>query len=241
MGYCPADQMPKSVIIRQATAGEQQVALSMESLNASELANVVKTNREGLLSNMVDKQKKGTFTSTDNTTTNQSVKISDKSYTSIYNEIRTTLNTYVNQQQKMGQTVRFVSIPMPCGNAEITQDSTAKQVASDIGRAVASAAVKLEEFKSLTLGATAVDKQKSTDTFAALADAWSSMIQGVAGSFSMAAMMPFVAIIVLVVMASMFGGGSKGGDDSGGGGEGGGEGGGGGGWFGGGGVEGPIH
>jgi hypothetical protein len=207
LGYCPPGQMPNSVVIRQATAGEQQVALTMDMLNASELANLAKTDLEGILSNEVKKEKKG-FTSSDSTSVDQDIKISDHSYTSIYNEIRNTLNTYINQQQKMGQTIKYISLAMPCGNVEITQDSQAKQIASDIGKAVAGVAVKLEEFKSITLGATAVDKQKSSDLITSVADSFSDMVQGVAGSFSMAVMMPFVAIVVLVFVATKLGGGS---------------------------------
>jgi hypothetical protein len=208
-GYCPPDQMPSSIIMRQATKGEQEVALTLDMLSASELSDSIRRDLELALSNEVDKEKKGTLAFTDSTNVNQQSHLNVKSIRNIEQAVETVLKTYVNQEQQWGQTVRMITIEQPCGNVEITQETQAKSVATDIAKAVAGAAVAMQDESEVSMEADAKDQQSASDTLVEVAD---SIMSAISSVFSSMAMIPIMivlgilgTIILLKVLASRSG------------------------------------
>ena len=209
---CPVGH---SVInISQNMATSQNIALTLSTTSSNELASVVNNELQAVLDSEVDKEKKGSLQQTDSTKTNQNIKISNKSQSLVESTIRTTLNTYINQDQTMDQRMNNVSVMLPCGaDLNITQESVATMVANDIGTNVAGILTKMDEFNGLTGSATAIDKQKVTDTFAALADSFAGMVSSLGMSASMGfVVVGVIAVIIVIVvimgLMSSLGGGS---------------------------------
>ena len=216
---CPAGKTPSVITVSQNMATAQSVALTLNNTTANELAQVVTNELEAVLKSEVDKEKKGSLVNTDQTTTNQNVKLSNKSQSLVESTIRTTLNTYVNQSQSMDQNMQNISVMIPCGaSLNISQESLATMVANDIGTNASGIVTKMDEFNTLSGSATAIDKQKVTDTFAALADSFAGMLSslGLSGAMGMVAVAVIVVVIIIIVMIvlSKVGGGGGGGGDS---------------------------
>ena len=134
--FCPADQMKSTVVIRQATKGEQTVALTLDKLNAAEIAGAIGDDLQRILLNTAVNDTKLGIQFNQNPNANQYNSFDSTTVKNIQQAVESVLNTYVDQEQQYGQTMRMINIEQ-CGNVEITQDIQANMLATDMANAIA--------------------------------------------------------------------------------------------------------
>jgi hypothetical protein len=138
--FCPADQMKSKAVIRQASRGEQEVAITLDKLNAAELANAIRIDLERILLN--NNQPQTNVSSSNNPNANTHNHFNATTVKNIQNTVEAVLRTYINQEQQWGQTIRMINIQQ-CGDVEITQDIQAKMLATDMAKAISNLAERI--------------------------------------------------------------------------------------------------
>lgn len=209
----------KSALFLTAAAN---VAVTMETMNAMDLTEIVKKELEDAASAELDKEKRGTLAVTDNTIVKQDFKVNDTTVKNINSVLEQHLKNYTEENVSFGQTMRYMVVYQPCGNLTISQTSVANMIATDLARAVSDVVMQSEDVKKFVTtkqrifgggvvqtffdSTTAVDKQKSTDTVVAGFDAISGIVKSITGSW----VVVLLAIpVLLLVLFFVFKGGSS--------------------------------
>ena len=114
-----------------------QVAVTLETLSAQELAQKVKTSLEDAANSETNITKRGTMAFTDNTSTTQKVTMSETLVRNIENKIQMEIKSWIRTDTEVDQSIENSEFVMPCGETNITLESTITMVASDMAKAIA--------------------------------------------------------------------------------------------------------
>jgi hypothetical protein len=127
-GYCPADRPVRELNLNFESSTQGQVAVALETLDPEGAAQAIRAALEdSLLLNAND---------------GGAVVLDDSTFAALRTVISAELTNRTTQTNALGQRMRNIKLPMPCGTATFTIEGASHAVATDIARAVADTLLK---------------------------------------------------------------------------------------------------
>ena len=166
-GGCPFWSPPQQFDISLTGNAQGQVAVALETLNATDVAQSIKQALEDQVTSDQNITKRGTLAFTDNTLVAQRFQLKDTTVRAIETVMSSELTNRTTQVNEFGQRVRSRQYIMPCGKATITIESSSKMLAADMAKHVTDAILQTEDASSFSTSSDAKNTQSATDTLVA--------------------------------------------------------------------------
>lgn len=199
-GLCPADRPPRNLVIGQTTSASTAVALTLTYLNAADVSSAVTSSLKDAVDQQIEKEKRDSLAFTDNTNVSQRLQWTSQTLTAVTATVEMKLNTYINATSSTGQTMRNITVYLPCGDTAITQDAMLQVIATDFAAAITETLMRSQEARDFVTNSAASDIQKATGTLTEWSDALNSMVGKVTALGGVMGIGFFVVVAVAVVI-----------------------------------------
>jgi hypothetical protein len=112
--YCPIGTAPGAYDFKNEKTINMTTVLNMANVSSNEICSAIKQQLEQQADAAIKSDKSGTFAVGDNTTVNQSFKISDTTMTNLQSNVEMKLQTYMKQKDRGDQIMENMTMYPPC-------------------------------------------------------------------------------------------------------------------------------
>lgn len=205
---CPEGSFPGGYNFSNVKQLNMSTVINMANVSSAELTDTIKKTLESEAQSNVKNDKSGSLAVGDQTSSTQSVMVSDVTITNIRHTIDQTLSTYMKQKDSGNQIIDRVDAIAPClvpGQAYpvMSNDSYIEMMASDISTAVVDTVMKSEEAKDFVNKNLAIVDVKNKDIIGQVADVANNLIAGVTTittGIGVSSVVMFGLVLLAVVM-----------------------------------------